>query len=464
MDLQLKETILKYDRQVPRYTSYPTAPHFKEGALEGEIEGEYRQWLQHLPSDARLSLYLHVPFCPKMCWYCGCHTKITQRYAPVEDYTHLLMHEIAIMGEHIHTGQTISHLHFGGGSPSMLLPADFQKIMATLHKNFTFSDDAEIAMEIDPRGMTEEHIKMYAESGLNRASIGVQDFNQKVLESVNRAQPLALTENSVHLLRQNNVDNINFDFIYGLPHQTVETITETMMTAIDLEPTRISLFGYAYVPWMKKHMQLMDYDALPDNSLRYDLFETASEILTKNGFVSVGIDHFARPNDGLVVAQKNGTLRRNFQGYTTDTADAMIGIGSSSIGKFPQGFIQNSPHMPIYKQHILDGNLPAAKFCPLSKEDNLRAEVIEDLMTMLKSEVHTICKKHGFSSHHLDDCFAELQCYVADGLVSISEGVVTINPKARQIVRLVAAAFDAYLPKALDANAQQDTQRHSRAI
>ncbi len=454
MNTSVKDILLGLDRQVPRYTSYPTAPNFKEG-ISSE---DYLQWMSLLPEQAALSLYLHVPFCTKMCWYCGCHTKVTQRYTPVEDYVHLMLREIVMVGSHITKTQKVKHIHFGGGSPSMLLPADFKKIMDTIKASFTLDDDAEIAMEIDPRGVTEDHIRTYVACGLNRASLGVQDFDQTVLESVNRPQPFELSQQVVAWLRAYGVHHINFDFLYGLPHQTVATMTRTMEQALSLDPSRISLFGYAHVPWMKKHMQLMPIDALPDKSVRYDLFETAARILGDNGYTIIGIDHFAKKDDAITHALHNKKLRRNFQGYTTDTADALIGIGSSAIGKFPQGFVQNSPHAPIYREKILGEQLPVMKFCAISDDDKLRGAVIEELMCYLSVDVPAICRAHGFDAHYLDDCMASLTPWVRDGLLTIDGGVVTVDAGARHLVRLTAAAFDAYLPKIAE------TPRHAMAV
>ncbi len=454
MNTSVKDILLGLDRPVPRYTSYPTAPNFKEG-ISSE---EYLQWVYLLPAQAELSLYLHVPFCSKMCWYCGCHTKITQRYAPVEDYVHLMLREIVMVGQILTSSQRVKHIHFGGGSPSMLLPADFKKIMDTIKSAFTLADDAEIAMEIDPRGVTEDHIRTYVACGLNRASLGVQDFDQTVLESVNRPQPFELSQQVVAWLRQHGVHHINFDFLYGLPHQTVTTMIKTMEQALSLDPSRISLFGYAHVPWMKKHMQLMPTESLPDKSLRYDLFDVAARILGDNGYTIIGIDHFAKKDDAICDALHNKTLRRNFQGYTTDTSDALIGVGSSAIGSFPQGFVQNSPHAPIYREKILSTQLPVTKFCTINEEDKLRGAVIEQLMCYLTVDVPAICRAYGFEENYLDECVQSLTPWGRDGLLTIAGGVVTVNPAARHLVRLTAAAFDSYLPKVAE------TPRHAMAV
>lgn len=456
MNQDFKSRVLAYDTQVPRYTSYPTAPHFKPVA---GADG-YAAWLAALPDEATLSLYLHVPFCPKMCLYCGCHTKITQRYAPVEDYLYLMMREIAIVAAHTKPGQRVTHIHFGGGSPSMMMPQDFTRIMDTLRAHFMFSDHVEIAMEMDPRGITSTHIEAYAAAGLNRASIGVQDFDDHVLAAVNRQQPYGLTEKLVGMLRDHGIADINFDLLYGLPHQTCATINATLDRVLDLMPARLAVFGYAHVPWMKKHMTLIDETALPDKSLRYDLFETAAARLGYAGYTLIGIDHFAKKEDPLTRARDAGMLRRNFQGYTTDTSDYLIGFGASSIGKFPDGYVQNAVAAPVYRDHILAGRLPADKLCVLDDDDRLRGALIERLMCDLHVDVAAICARFNQPVSIFESAFAALHPLIHDGLVTVRDMHIVIDSRAPQIARLTAAAFDSYLPHVTRTAAP----RHARAI
>lgn len=457
MDNLLKHKILVRDRQVPRYTSYPPAPHFQSGFEESD----YIKWLTALPSESSLSLYLHVPFCNQMCYYCGCNTKISRQYDPIARYADLLVKEVVHIGNILQKKQKVEHIHFGGGSPTILSIDDFNDVMDRLKNSFSFSPDIEIAMEIDPRGVTEEKIKAYAKTGMNRVSLGVQDFDEKVLASVNREQPYHLTFDAVHLFRENGINKINFDLLYGLPYQTLETMRRTVEQALALNPDRISLFGYAHVPWVKKHMQLMPENELPDNSLRYDLFHTARQILLSNGYVAVGIDHFAKENDPLVQAQKDGTLHRNFQGYTVDDAGALIGLGASSIGKFPQGYAQNAVQMPQYRERIEAGKLPTYKSYTLTDEDRLRADVIEQLMCYFKVDLSVLCTKHHVSQHHFSAEMAQLNSYQDDGLITIENtSQITVRSDAPHIVRMVCQVFDAY-----NVSSQlTTTQRHSTAI
>ena len=455
MAQSFRDKILKYDRLVPRYTSYPTAPHFQP--ISGEAV--YRQHLTALPDHTRLSLYLHVPFCPKMCWYCGCHTKITERYAPVEDYSHLMLREIDMLSNILSPTHIIQNIHFGGGSPGMLRAVDFAKIIDRIRSKFHVSPVADIAIEIDPRNISESRAAIYATSGVKRISLGVQDFNDKVLEAVNRAQPFELSQKAVTLFRAHGINEFNFDLLYGLPHQTIENMKETIDKALSLDPDRISLFGYAHVPWMKKHMRMIDENTLPDQRLRYDLFETGSQKLQDAGYVQIGIDHFAKKDDKMTQQLENGTLHRNFQGYTTEQTDALIGIGASSIGKLPKAYMQNAVAMNQYRDAILAGRFAVQKFCSLSREDILRADIIEQLMCNFKVDMARTCLMHGFAKNHLDHLFANLYEFIGDGFVHIvNDRTFQITPLARQLVRVICSVFDEYLQKTAD------TPRHAKAI
>jgi oxygen-independent coproporphyrinogen-3 oxidase len=456
MTCAIRDNILKFDRQVPRYTSYPTAPHFRPL----QSKQTYLDWLGAVPQGEAISLYFHVPFCSKLCWYCGCHTKITQRYAPVEDYVHLLLREIDILSEHLPNKVSVQNIHFGGGSPGMIRACDFERIMQRLTRRFDVLDDAQIAIEIDPRGVSEGRAATYAKYGVNRISLGVQDFDDQVLASVNRQQPFHLSYDAVSLFRQYGIEQINMDLLYGLPHQTLESMSGTIEKVLLLNPDRISLFGYAHVPWMKKHMRLIDENMLPQKDLRFDLFNLASDLLKQAGYVAIGIDHFAKPDDMLVVAARDKTLKRNFQGYTFDQCRTMIGLGASSIGALAQGYVQNAVDMPGYKNAILASELPAQKICAFTDEDIVRAQVIEELMCYHSVDLGKITQRFELAEGHFDDAIERLEPYKAAGMVDISgDLVIQISDDARQITRLVAAAFDAYLD-----DKASTVQRHAKAI
>jgi oxygen-independent coproporphyrinogen-3 oxidase len=454
MTCDLKQKILGLDARVPRYTSYPTAPHFKPV----DDDQTYLRALKKIDPDDPLSLYIHVPFCPKLCWYCGCNTKITRRYTPVENYIQLLLTEIDILAGSLKQKRTLSHIHFGGGSPSYVQAVDFAQIMEKLNAAFYIHDDTEIALEIDPRNVSEGRIATYAKYGVNRISLGVQDFDETILNAVNRQQPFHLSYKAVHLCRAYGIEHVNLDLMYGLPHQTCDSIKKTVELALTLKPARIALFGYAHVPWMKKHMRLIQQSTLPDQDLRYDLFDTASAELVNNGFQTIGIDHFAKPDDPLAHAAKQGTMRRNFQGYTTDATDNLIGLGISSIGKLTDMYVQNAPDMPGYKAAISAGNLPVTRFCPISKDDKRRAVIIERLMCDFQVDLNEICTALGYAPQSFTREIERLQTYVALGFVDIDGTQIKIHDHARLMARNICAVFDSYLSQT------DQTPRHASAV
>lgn len=451
----IKNKILKLNHQVPRYTSYPTAPHFY--GLRNERT--YPDWLASIPADENISLYIHIPFCKQMCWYCGCNTKATRKYDPIKDYIDYLLKEVDLVQVQLSSSVKVSHLHFGGGSPTMLKALDFARIMEHLYRKFSFSEDAEIAIEVDPRNVTEARVATYAKYGVKRVSLGIQDFDTTVLKAVNRPQPYHVSYDAITLFRKYGIKQINVDMLYGLPHQTIDSMKESFAKLLTLNPTRISFFGYAHVPWVKKHMRLINEDALPNAEERLELNLTGQDFLIKHGYKAIGIDHFAKPDDTIYQAFKAGNLHRNFQGYTTDDATTMIGLGVSSIGQFKQGFVQNARSLNEYKEALDHNKFPAQKCCVTSCEDKIRAEVIETLMCTFSVDLKEICKQHGFSSNHFDLEILLLQPYINDGLITVSNNSnITIVPKAYMLVRMVCAVFDLYF------NSSSVTPKHSQAV
>lgn len=447
----VKSILLKYNQMVPRYTSYPTAPHFRPMAA-----AETEQWIKKMPQGRPASLYLHTPFCQEMCWYCGCHTTVTKQYRPVGDYTGLLEKEIGLWRDKAGFAPKISHLHFGGGSPTMLSAEDFDRIMSSLRAHFDFEKDAEVALEADPRGVTAEKVAVYARQGLNRASFGIQDFTPEVQAAINRVQDFDTVKSSVEIFRSNGISRLNFDLMYGLPLQTVDMILNTVDLSLRLSPQRIALFGYAHVPWMKKHMRLIKDEDLPDAAARIDLFEAAAQRLQEEGFVPVGIDHFVREDDEMFRALKEKRLARNFQGYTTDGAGSLIGLGVSSIGKFDDGYCQNAPNMVQYKHAILREELPTVRGISLTPEDRMRADLLSSLMCYFEVDAEKILTAHGFSKDYLDAEVATLFDLEADGCVAVKGRLITVNPLLRQTVRVAASRFDKYFI--------EDRKRHAQAV
>lgn len=443
------ELIARYDQRVPRYTSYPTAPHFKPD-VNSAI---YETWLSELSPETALSLYLHVPFCAELCLYCGCHTTVARTYSPVASYVELLEREIELVARHLPKHMGVTHIHWGGGTPTILSADDLKRIMDLLKGLYAVRPDAEIAVEIDPRTLTLEHVEALAASGLNRASLGVQDFDPKVQETIKRIQSFEQTAKVAHWLRQAGVTGLNLDLMYGLPYQTTESVLRTIEQALELTPDRIALFGYAHVPWMKRHQALLPEEAMPDAIQRVEQNTAAASALIRAGYVQIGIDHFAKPTDPMVVQQQEGRLHRNFQGYTTDEATALIGFGTSAIGSLPQGYIQNAPSTVAYREAITNGNLPTVRGVSLSEDDRLRRKIIERLMCDFSVDLDQM------TSGTAQDFTAELQAIDAlarDGLVKREGLSITIPEESRLLVRNVCATFDQYL--------ESGAVRHSRAV
>ncbi|MFN3499923.1 MAG: oxygen-independent coproporphyrinogen III oxidase, partial [Pannonibacter indicus] len=305
-------------RNVPRYTSYPTAPHFSAEVTPGL----YGSWLAGLPEETDLSLYLHVPYCRELCHYCGCHTKATRKDAPLVQYAKSLEAEIELVAGHLGAQRRVRHIHWGGGTPSLLPEASLLELSGLIRVLFDLTPDLEHAIELDPRYVTRRLALTLAVMGINRASLGVQDLNPDVQKAIGRVQSYEVLQTAVDHLRDAGLDALNFDLMYGLPLQTRDTILDTVARSVALQPSRIALFGYAHVPWMKKHQRLIDEPTLPAPAERLAMADAAREALMDAGYVAIGLDHFARPDDSMAIALAEGRLKRNFQGYTTDQGEA----------------------------------------------------------------------------------------------------------------------------------------------
>ena len=429
-------------RNLPRYTSYPTAPHFRPAGGEADA----RAWLAQVPAQQPVSLYVHIPFCRSMCWYCGCHTTITKRDAPITRYLDSLAQEIALVADALPHRLKVGHLHFGGGTPTVMDPEQFLALNKQLRAAFDFTPDAELAIEIDPRTLAPAMVEALAASGINRASLGVQSFDPKVQAAINRIQPFEQTKDAVDRLRAAGTQAINLDLIYGLPLQTVESCLDTVRQAVLLKPDRLAVFGYAHVPSFKQHQRKIDTAALPDGSERLAQAEAIASALIQAGYDQIGLDHFALPEDTLAVAARNGGLHRNFQGYTTDPCPTLIGFGASSIGRLPGGFVQNSVLIGDYQQRVAEGRLAVTRQCATSEEDDRRSAIIMRIMCDYRIDLSV-------DLDLVDE--AALVALQADGLITREGDVINVTEEARPLVRAVAAAFDAYL--------DEDAGRHSRA-
>ncbi|MGQ8632577.1 oxygen-independent coproporphyrinogen III oxidase [Agrobacterium sp. DKPNP3] len=431
----------KYSGPVPRYTSYPTAPHFHEG-IDDVV---YRGWLGALTHRNRLSLYLHIPYCDRLCWFCACHTKHTLKYEPIAIYLEALKQEIAAVGALVSPDAVVGAVHFGGGSPTMLDPEDMQDLMDCLRRHFTFGLAPEISVEMDPNDLDDSRYDALAEIGMSRASLGVQDFDDKVQKTINRIQSFEQTKSVVDAVRARGVRSVNCDILYGLPFQTCETLKTTVDQIISLDPDRIALFGYAHVPWMKKHQSLIPEHALPDIAERYRQMTMAGEMLQRAGYRQIGLDHFAKPSDTLCKAAEAGALRRNFQGYTTDTADALIGLGASSIGRLPQGYVQNMVATAEYQRMVGKGGLAAVKGIELSPDDHLRSHVIERLMCDFSIDLSDLQRRFGKVSQAVRDEAQQFAAGDRDGIVRLDAGIFAVTEAGKPFVRNIAAIFDSYL-------------------
>ncbi|MEY9163610.1 oxygen-independent coproporphyrinogen-3 oxidase [Sinorhizobium fredii] len=435
----------------PATRATATAPRFSP-AIDAST---YADCIAAIAPEKPASLYLHIPFCRSMCWYCGCHTTITQRDQPILDYLDMLREEIGLVSARTKAPLNVDHVHFGGGTPTIMRPEEMLALTALLRERFAFASTAEIAVEIDPRTLEQEMATALGEAGVRRASLGVQSFDPVVQKAINRIQSEEQTMEAVTALRKAGVDSINFDLIYGLPHQTVESCIATAEAAIRMAPERFAVFGYAHIPSFKKHQKLIDEKALADAGGRVAQAEAIAATLIAAGYRRIGLDHFARPDDGLAIAQVSGQLHRNFQGYTTDACETLIGFGASAIGRTTEGYVQNEVPPGLYAQTIADGRLATVKGYRLTQEDRLRAAIIERLMCDFGVDVPALATAHGFDPEMLLRGNAKLAMLESDGILDIADGVIRLREGGRFLIRAAAAAFDAYI--------DQSGRTHSKA-
>lgn len=440
------------ERNLPRYTSYPTAVAFETAAGEAEARG----WVGATRPGQAISAYVHVPFCRRLCWYCGCHTSVFHEYDRVRAFFETLKLEVDLWADAIGPHAGAAHLHFGGGSPNALSPDDFLALVRHMADRFALRPGAEVAAELDPGMLSDAFIDAAGEAGVTRASLGVQTFDPDVQARVNRIQPFDMVAAANDRLRKVGVGAINFDLMYGLPGQTPENVAASTGAAVTLRPDRVAVFGYAHVPWMKKHQVMIKEADLADVDGRWAQAEAADEVLRAAGYVRLGLDHYALPDDPLTRAAAAGTLRRNFQGYTDDPAPVLVPIGPSSIGRFAEGFVQNAAATDVWGREVEAGRLPIARRLAVTPEDDLRADVIERLMCDLTVDVGGICRSRGFDPAVLDAAVAAAAALQADGLCRVEGRRVTVPADAHRVIRVVAACFDAGLPVA--------GRRHARAV
>ncbi|WP_298252955.1 oxygen-independent coproporphyrinogen III oxidase [Bradyrhizobium sp.] len=420
---------------VPRYTSYPTAADFTPAVTADE----HAAWLGSLDGRESVSLYLHVPYCREICFYCGCNTKMAVRDDVIDAYRRALEVEINLVAGLMRQRPRIARLHWGGGTPSILGPRGLRSVATALRRQFSFDIGFEHAIELDPRRVTPALAKALSELGVTRASLGVQDVNPLVQAAIGRLQPLAVIETAIEHLRSVGITNLNFDLIYGLPLQTVESVRKTCNLVAAMAPDRIACFGYAHLPHLKANQRRIDEAKLPSQDQRIDQAEAMSEELTRAGYTKVGLDHFARPGDALPQAAASGKLHRNFQGYTDDASRVLLGLGASSISTFADGFVQNIADVPRYIRSIEAGSLASARGCWLDERDRQRALIIERLMCDFAVDLDAVAPNAGFR-----DEMAILAPMQWDRLVEIDGAKLTVTQAGRAVVRVIAAAFDTY--------------------
>lgn len=437
------DVVRRYNRSGPRYTSYPTAPHFTTEFGSADFGAA----LEEGDATTPLSLYLHLPFCQSLCYYCGCHMKVTHRPKVIEKYLSYLKREIDLVAERLDPRRPVVQIHWGGGTPTYLTPEQIADLGAHIRNTFRVTRDAEISLEADPRGLTEEHVAAAAEAGFNRISFGVQDVDPTVQEAINRVQPTELVEQAVRWAREHGFESINLDLVYGLPHQTADTFATTIDTTLDLAPDRIALFSYAHVPSIKKHQRLIDTDAMPAPDEKLAIFKMATERLTgEGGFRFIGMDHFARPDDELSIAQDQGELYRNFQGYSTCAGADVVAFGASGISQLSGVYAQNVKGLPAYYDRIDRGELGTYRGYAVSDDDRLRRHVITELMCnfhLEKADVEA-CFRIDFDAT-FGDALKALEPMAADGLVRLTPRSIEVRPAGRLFIRNVAMPFDAYL-------------------
>lgn len=456
IEMDASALVARYDGRVPRYTSYPTAPHF--GPAVGAAV--YARWLAELPADMPLSLYLHVPFCDRLCLYCGCNTSVVRLELSRRAYAGLLMREIDHVARLIGRRAEVSHVHWGGGTPTSLPGDCLVAIMSRLRERFLFRKEAEIAIELDPTALPADRRAALGAMGVTRVSLGVQDLEPSVQRAIGRMQSYEQTEACADAARAIGVGSVNLDLIYGLPLQTEDGVVRTTRRALDLKADRVAVFGYAHVPWMKRHQALIPENLLPDPVARYRQLNAIHRVLTEEGgYSAIGLDHYALPGDAMAKAAAARRLRRSFQGYTTDSAPALVGFGASSIGSLPQGYVQNAQTAATYAKEIEADRLATVRGVALSPDDRLRRDVIERLMCCLAVDLDAVAAEHGADPAPLKAAASTgIVLFEGDGLASWDGRRLVVNDRGRPFLRSIAALFDAYLAVG------GDGPRHARAV
>ncbi len=441
------ELLKKFNQPGPRYTSYPTAPLFSQEFTAADFEREIID-TNAGENTGDISLYFHFPFCEKLCYFCGCNMLVTKDRTAISGYNDYLKREIELIAPLISKNRRVEQMHFGGGTPSYLTPDEILDIGNFIKSKFNFCEDLEASVEIDPRNLTREHLEAFWEIGFNRTSFGVQDFNLQVQEAINRVQSEEITRQTVIWARELGYKSVNIDLIYGLPHQTLPNFAESVEKVIDISPDRIAVFNYAHVPWLKKHQNIIKTEDLPSPDERLNILKMTIEKLVSNGYEYIGMDHFAKPTDDLAVAQKNNTLYRNFQGYSTKAGADVYAFGLSAISQFRNVYAQNLKSIKDYYTRV-DERLPATNVgYRMTYDDHVRKETINQLMCHLEIDKRGIETKFdiNFEEYFAAD-IPKLQTFINEGLLENDKDKIKIIGAGILIIRNVAMCFDAYLEK-----------------
>lgn len=447
-DIEISESLIRrFDHSGPRYTSYPTADRFESGYT-------VQSYIDHLAqrataaAPAPLSVYVHLPFCESLCYFCACNKIITQDHSRSAEYIEVLFREMELVSAHLGGARQTIQLHLGGGTPTFLSESELTRLMAQLRLHFEFTSDAELGVEIDPRTVNEQTLSMLAGLGFNRTSFGVQDFDPQVQAAVNRIQPYEMVRTALLASREAGFQSVNADLIYGLPKQNLNSFSRTLDQLIELSPDRIALYNYAHLPTRFKSQRLIQASDLPSAETRLQIFLMSVRRLLEAGYVYIGLDHFAKPDDELNLARLDQSLHRNFQGYTTRVECDLIGLGVSSIGKVGDAYIQNNHSLNAYYQAVSEGILPVDRGFDMSADDVIRREVIMTIMCSMPLHFDDFESRHGqpFTAY-FDAEIQRLQPYIEAGLLDIDAHALRIAPKGRVFVRALAMVFDRYLSR-----------------
>ncbi len=442
IDIQL---IKKYDRPGPRYTSYPPAPAFTSSFTGNDFLQSLKE---NNRKDTEMSLYYHIPFCDTLCYFCGCNMLITRSRERIAEYLKYLKKEMELSAPYFNKKRNVGQLHWGGGTPSYLNPDEIISLTDSIKGHFNFSSNIEAGVEIDPRGLTFEHMQAFRESGFNRVSMGVQDFEPKVQEAINRIQPEEITRDTVDWSRKLGFNSINLDMIYGLPYQTLESFEKSLKKIIDISPERIAVFNFAHVPWLKSHQKLIEKSTLPMPEVKLEILKMTIELLTGSGYIYIGMDHFAKPTDELAIAQHEKTLYRNFQGYSTHSGADLYAFGNSAISQFNHVYAQNYKSLNDYYKAIDANYFPTVLGYKMTEDDIIRQHVIMRLMCDMELDKHEVEEEFGINfNDYFSDAFPKFNEFVQDNLLELSDDRIIVKGTGKLVIRNIAMAFDAYLER-----------------